>query len=353
MKQLVKLFYLVILFTNLVYASESAQVEQEVTIDSPPEVIAEDFLRVATVPPSWFYLLYNWVSTFDIDPNNITDADLEKYVTNEHKRESIKKAINIIKKFDSYPGEYRLIKWETMPIDISLTHETEMDEALRQTIKLIEKNTDIRFDVQKERITKNGITVDTFGLEKEHTDFCVHDYACTDLVITGSTTYFKGDGAIKSLEKIKLDYFLRTPDINQRRFDKVYYFTPNTSFTERHGHDYHVNGAILHAKENIQLYSGCDIYNNHNDKEISKSLTSECVLRALGLFQFSFNENSLLSQRSLQLENVVWKTKPNEYDLFLLKILYDKRLKSGMTREEVKPLLVQIINDIKYKGMGD
>ena len=252
--------FLAYIIVQSVQASEPESTE--VTINSSPEVIAEDFLRVAAVPPGWFYLLYNWVGTYNIDPNNITDRDLEKYVTDEDKREKIKKAIEIIKQFDTYPGKYRIVKWENMPIDISLTYEQEMDEAIRQTTALIENNTKIKFNVHKERISENGINIQTFGLKKEHTDFCVHDYSCTDLVIHGSTTYYKGDGAIQPPEKVKLNYFLHTLNVNQKRFDKIFYFTPNTRFTSRFHHDYHVNGALVinenySARDNVDKKLQC------------------------------------------------------------------------------------------------
>jgi hypothetical protein len=211
-------FLFLFLFPALLHAS--TPVATDVTIDSPAEVIADDFLNVAVVPPSWFYLLYNWLGTFDIDPNSITNNDIDKYVTDIEKKEKVKKAIAFINEFDTYPGEQRIIKWQSMPINISLTHEPEMDDAIRQTVKLIEENTTIRFKIHEERIAEDGITVDTYGLKKEHTDHCVHDYACTDLVIHGSTTYFKGDGGLMALDIMRLDYFINTPDINRKKLSK-------------------------------------------------------------------------------------------------------------------------------------
>jgi hypothetical protein len=370
-----------ILFFQPVDASES--VEDEVTIDSPAEVIAEDFVRVAVVPKPWVYRLWSWLGTDQIDVRKLTDTDLEKYIQDDEKRSQIKEILNKFKTLDTFKRGDRLEKWTTpiylSPVDHPVIHD--------QLLKLVEqlkniKNIEIYYPTQENEVpegisSKNWFnkargdgyvgTVDIKTFGKTDFDISTRRYT-TKLFKTSSQDHLLSN--IKS-QPINIYNNYIVNKMNILFWDNINGFTDVSTNSKRHGSIseyrkedaigtmYYVEGSLNRYDKRIsdpsnnddipidgKMNAECHIYYFHPD-EILRALTTECVFRSLGLLDVSVNSHAVLGIRDEQYKSINWIPDPTEYDLLLLNVLYDEKIKPGMTREEVMPIAKKIIEASK------
>jgi hypothetical protein len=380
----------VILLFQPVYASEST--EPEVTIDSPAEVIAEDFVLVAVVPKPWVYRLWSWLGTDQVDVRNLTDKDFEKYIQDEVKRKQVKQIYEEFKKLDTFKKGDQLEKWEYPVYIRPATHPVIDDQIKKVLLKLknipglnisypksVKEIMDPNWTLTEEEWQKSSlispmvgaITIATFG-EKKEADSCLE---CIDEIGRKYTTllFRTNDQYVNLKDDSSPSQALKTiQEYGYESWDRINAFTDIPSFSPKHGgalsYEYAARGIMFHVEGDLQRFkfdkpehkkfdgsrsAQCKIYFFHPEK-IIRALTTECILRSLGLLHLSNNSQTNLGPRADTLEEVRWITEPTEYDLLLLKILYDNRIKQGMTRTEVLSIATEIIKSINgIKEMND
>ncbi len=379
----------VILFTPLVYASEA--VRPEVTIDSPPEVIAEDFVRVAVAPKPWVYRLWSWLGTDQVDVRNLTDVDFEKHIRDEVKREQVKQVYQYFKKLETFKNGDRLEKWQKNVYLRGNDHPV-INAQIHKVLEQIEfiPNLNVYFpksvneikepnwSITDEDWNQNSsitpivgtLAITLFG-EKHDEVIC---QSCNDETINKHyiARYFKPNknfvvltydaGPEDILEHIT-EFGYENLDGDNVLVDVILFATTHEHrylFENTKGSRFHVEGWLDRFKAKLpehkvhdnELTAECRIYLFHSE-EVMRALTTECILRSLGLLNLSRNLNANLGPRAERLEEVKWITDPTEYDLLLLRILYDEKIKPGMTREEALPIAKQIIEEIKSERIMD
>ena len=308
--------------------------------------ITEDFMNVAIAPKTWEYRFWSWIGTDKVNVRHLNESNLSNFIKDNSKLEQAKYILPTLSNLESYKRGWTLEKWKYGNIVIRHVSDKIIEKQIKSNIQELNKidGLNIVYDVNFNSNVNSEIVIETFGDRQSGADICMN---CYDLTVSPITRNFKLDAYGPEITTMYLGLYgiIRSYDVTKilHEIDEVSTFTEVPSFSKYYGHMYHVNGWYFHVKHEIK-YSECSIFKEHIDI-IKKSLTSECILRSLGLPNRSQNINSVLSYRPTELNNIKWEEQPSNYDLLLVKLLYNKKIKPGMTRVEVMPIIKEILTN--------
>ena len=335
--------------------------------------IAGDFVNITVVPRAWEVRVWEWFQQ-KIDVRNKSTEDLSLLSDYEPKEEFIK-ALAYLSQLETYKTGHVIQKIKDKAY-VSKVNNKEMEIHIKSIIPIINQAVGKKLIVYSEtsdRKTPAYINIRTMGKKMTGAiDFCtdcvpppfpsrvetpgfrfaygfpvvaIEDMFKPDIVVYDATTDFSGTA---------LDGF------NFKSFDSVTRFIDLPLFLQK-GRDrflYHVDGytAVKENKSSDIGYADCFINLDLPDY-IFKALTTECLLRSLGLYNRSNNPNSNVGFRKQVRnspdgkENIDWIEQPTEYDLLLVNLLYDERIKAGMNKTEVLDTVKSILSNMDFSHL--
>lgn len=138
-------------------------------------------------------------------------------------------------------------------------------------------------------------------------------------------TTFKKGNKVSYIQGLATGYDFRN-DIEGEMLTTGVHFTPNMNRQ--------VDGFFLADKSNEIELSICYLWDGHEPQLLS-ALVSECLLRSLGLPDASYRATNSMLNGWLQGKSNKPPAKISDYDKFIAKLLYDPRLKAGLSPSEL------------------
>lgn len=219
--------------------------------------------------------------------------------------------------------EPRLKKWRES-VKVSALEDPIVEDQLSRVIEQIKGLKGLTVLPGKGRQT--NFFIHSFGAMADGNRLLCSGFACPDA---------RGEGwAYKP--KFGARAYQRVMDVFGNGYFK--YLTSSTHFTP--GLNFHVSGFVVSNKSHDIESAHCFIWTGHSEI-IKRALTTECLIRALGLpGAQSIVPELVISARSDE-ENFGNFDAITDHDLLFLNVLYCDKIVSGMRSDEISKTLVK------------